>query len=921
MKIYKIIIGIIALVCSMNVSAQTETTDSLKSVVDTVAATVDTLKSVADSATAIVDTNSIVKPQTQASETPTVTYSTTAKTYTVMEVKVKGAGNYDEKVVANYSGLYVGQKIKIPGKDFSNAIKRFWKQGLYSDVKIYATKIEGDKAWLEISVKPRPRISSISYSGVKKKDKEEFDKSMGLTTGSQVSQNMLDRASGVIKKHYDSNGYRNADVKISLADDPEKEGYVIVNVDVDRKEKVKIYRIHIDGNDSVPARKLKHAMKDTKEKHIIPNLFKSKKFVQANYDADKINFINKYNEYGFRDAEIVCDSVYQSPKKPERVDIYIKVNEGRRYYIRNIVWVGNTVYPENLLNATLGMKKGDVYNKKLMNERLLEDEDAVSSLYLDNGYLFFNVEPVEVNIDGDSVDVEMRIYEGRQAVINNVVISGNEAIFEHVIRRELDTKPGQLFSKSNLQRSARELAASGHWNPEKLDIRPVPDPENGTVDIVYNLEQKRNDQVELSFGYGQTGVNGTLGLKFSNFSLRNIFNKKAYRPLPQGDGQQLSLSFTTSGRSYQCASISFMEPWLGGKRPISFSTSVFFSNQTNISSRYEMDDYYDNWSTGYGSYMYGTNYRYEADPDEYIRTLGVSLGIGKRLKWPDDYFSLYYEFAYRHYTLKDWDYFVLHNGTANNLRFGITWARNSIDNPYYTRRGSSVSLTLQATPPYSKFFKNEKAEELLLKKEAGTMTGEESEKLKQELFKWVEYYKTEFKAKLFTPLSSNQKLVLLTRAEYGFLGYYDKNRRSPFERYYVGGDGMSGTSGTYAMTTVTLRGYGNGTLSPVEQFYPGDRAQYAGNMYSKLSFELRYPLMLEQAATIYVLTFAEAGNAWKNFKDFNPLNLKRSVGAGVRIFLPMLGLLGVDYGYGFDRNNYDNKKGGHNCHIVIGQEF
>ncbi len=334
-----------------------------------------------------------------------------------------------------------------------------------------------------------------------------------------------------------------------------------------------------------------------------------------------------------------------------------------------------------------------------------------------------------------------------------------------------------------------------------------------------------------------------------------------------------------------------------------------------------MDDYYDNWSTGYGSYMYGTNYRYEADPDEYIRTLGVSLGIGKRLKWPDDYFSLYYEFAYRHYTLKDWDYFVLHNGTANNLRFGITWARNSIDNPYYTRRGSSVSLTLQATPPYSKFFKNEKAEELLLKKEAGTMTGEESEKLKQELFKWVEYYKTEFKAKLFTPLSSNQKLVLLTRAEYGFLGYYDKNRRSPFERYYVGGDGMSGTSGTYARTTVTLRGYGNGTLSPVEQFYPGDRAQYAGNMYSKLSFELRYPLMLEQAATIYVLTFAEAGNAWKNFKDFNPLNLKRSVGAGVRIFLPMLGLLGVDYGYGFDRNNYDNKKGGHNCHIVIGQEF
>lgn len=917
MKIYKTIVSVVALAFSMALSAQTEAVDSLKA--DTLKSEVDTLVATRDTSSATMDTSSIVAPQTQTRETPNISYSTTAKTYTVQEVKVVGAGTYDEKVVANYSGLYVGQKIKIPGKDFSKAIKRFWKQGLYSDVKIYATKLEGDKAWLEIAVKPRPRISSISYSGVRKKDKENFDKSIGLTTGSQVSQNMLDRARGVIKKAYDEDGYQNADVKLTLTDDPEKPGYVIVNVDVDRKTKVKIYRINIDGNDSVPARKLKHAMKDTKEKHIIPNLFKSKKFVQSNYDADKVNFINKYNEYGYRDAEIVCDSVYQSPKKPKRVDIYIKVNEGRRYYIRNIIWVGNTVYPQQLLSSTLGMKKGDVYNKKLLNERLLEDEDAVSSLYLDNGYLFFNVDPVEVNIDGDSVDVEMRIYEGRQAIINNVVISGNESIYEHVIRRELDTKPGQLFSKSNLQRSARELAASGHWDPEKLDIRPVPDPENGTVDIVYNLEQKRNDQVELSFGYGQTGFNGTLGLKFTNFSLRNIFNKSAYKPLPQGDGQQLSLSFTTSGRSYQCASISFMEPWLGGKRPISLSTSLFFSNQTDISYRYDND--YD-YSTYYGYNSYGSSnyYNYDSDPDKYIRTLGASVGIGKRLKWPDDYFSLYYEFAYRHYTLKDWSYFMLHNGNANNLRFGITWARNSIDNPYYTRRGSTISLSLQATPPYSKFIKNEKADRLLLKKEDGSLTSEEAETLKQELFKWVEYYKTEFKAKLFTPLSPKQKLVLLTRAEYGFLGYYDKNHKSPFERYYVGGDGTSGTSSTYALTTVTLRGYDNGMLTPREQFYSGDNSQYAGNLYSKISFELRYPLMLEQAATIYVLTFAEAGNAWKNFKDFNPLDLKRSVGAGVRIFMPMLGLLGVDYGYGFDKD-ISGVKGGHQCHIVIGQEF
>lgn len=895
MKIYKAIISIIAVACSLTSFAQTEA-DSLKSVADSVVANVG-------------------EAPAQQESTPTIVYSTNAKTYTIQDIKVKGAGSYDEKVVANYSGLYRGAKIKLPGKDFSNAIKRYWKQGLYSDVKIYATKIEDDKVWLEISVKPRPRVSSISYSGLKKKETEEFDKTLGISKGSQISQNMIDRARAVVKKSLDGNGYKNADIDLTLTPDPEKEGYVIVNVDVDKKDKVKIYRINIVGNDSVKARKLKHAMKDTKEKHIIPNLFKSKKFVQEKYDDDKINLVNKYNEYGFRDAEIICDSVYQSEKKPKRVDILIHVNEGKRYYLRNVTWVGNTVYPEYMLNSALGMKKGDVYNQKLLNERLLEDDDAVSSLYLDNGYLFFNIEPVEVNIEGDSIDMEMRIFEGRQAVINNVVINGNETIYENVVRRELDTKPGQLFSKSNLQRSARELAASGHWDPEKLDIRPLPDPENGTVDIIYNLEQKRNDQVEASIGYGQAGFNGTIGLKFTNFSLRNIFNGKAYRPLPQGDGQQVSLSFTTNARYYNSASISFVEPWLGGKRPISLSTSFFWSKQSDITSSYKNEFYNDSYFGNYGTYGNYNNYSYDSDPDKYIVTLGAAVGIGKRLKWPDDYFTLYYELAYRHYTLNDWDYFIMSNGKANNLRFGITFGRNSIDNPYYTRRGSSVSLSLQATPPYSKFIKNKKADELLARKEAaGTLSYEDDQKLKQELFRWVEYYKTEFKAKLFTPLSSNQKLVLMTRAEYGFLGYYDKNRRSPFERYYVGGDGTSGTSSTYALTTVTLRGYDNGHLTPRED------GQYAGNLYSKLGLELRYPLMLEQAATIYVLTFAEAGNAWTNFNQFNPFDLKRSVGAGVRVFLPMLGLLGVDYGYGFDKD-YSGTKGGHQFHIVIGQEF
>lgn len=860
------------------------------------------------SLSAQTDSTEVAQP-VENKELPRIYYSSNPSTYTIKGINVVGAEGYDKNVVANFSGLYVGQELKVPGNNFATAIKRYWKQGLFSDVKIYATKIEGKNIWLEINVKQRPRVSNIVFTGIKKKDSDHYNSNIGISKGSQVSQNMIDRARGVIKKELEMDGYKNAEVNINFADDPQQPGYVIVNIDIDRKEKVKIYRIHIEGNDSVKARKLKFAMKDTKEKHIIPNLFKSKKFVEENFEKDKRLLIDKYNEYGYRDAEILYDTVYKSPKKPKRVDIKIGVSEGKKYYIRNITWVGNTVYPEGYLSQVLGMKKGDVYNQKLLQERLSDDEDAVSGLYLDNGYLFFNVDPIESNIVGDSVDLEMRIYEGRQAVINNVEISGNSAVFEHVIRRELRTKPGQLFSKSDLQRSARELASTGHFNPEKLDIRPVPNPEEGTVDIIYNLEQKRNDQVELSFGYGQTGVTGSLGLKFTNFSMANIFNKKAYKPLPQGDGQTLSLSYSTNGHYYQSASISFLEPWLGGKKPVSLSGSFFWSKQTQVSSRYYDSNYYSYYNSSNNYY-----YNYDTDPDRYIITLGASLGVGKRLKWPDDYFSLYYEVAYRHYTLQDWNYFTLSTGKANNLRVGVTFARNSIDNPYYTRRGSSFSLSVQATPPYSAIKDNATVDALLDKKESVGLSAEEDQKLKQELYKWVEYYKTEFKAKVFTPLSRNQKLVLLTRAEYGFLGYYDKNHRSPFERYYVGGDGTSGTSSTYAMSIVTLRGYENGYLTPRVD------GLYAGNLYSKVSLELRYPLMLEQAATIYALAYVEAGNAWYDFKDFNPFDLRRSAGAGIRVFLPMLGLLGVDYGYGFDKD-ITGKKSGSQFHLVIGQEF
>ena len=848
---------------------------------------------------------------------PTISYTDIPREYEIADITVTGANNFDKSVIIGYSGLSKGQRIKVPGDQISKAIRKFWKQGLFSDVKISATKIEGDKIWLNIALKARERISDIVIRGIKEKDKEDMLSAMELKKGGQATPNLIARTKAAIKRQMAGDGYRNAEVNIWMKDDPKVAGSVVVNIDVDKKEKVKVNRIYISGISQMEEKKIKRAMKKTKERGKLVNIFKTKKFIDEEYKNDKNLAIEKFNEFGFRDAVLVSDSVV--PVEDNRVDIYMTFNEGKKYYFRDIIWVGNTIYSNDILSTALGIKRGDVYNSKLLNDRLFVDEDAMSNLYLDNGYLFFNVDPVEINVEGDSIDVELRVFEGRQAVINNVRISGNEAIYEHVIRRELRTKPGQLFSKSDLQRSARELAATGHFNPETMDIRPEPDPENGTVDIIYNLEQKKNDQVELSFGWGQTGVTGSLGLKFTNFSMRNIFNKDAYRPLPQGDGQNLSLSFSTNARYYTSASISFVEPWLGGTKPTTFSVSLYWSKQSGVNSQYYSENYYN--SLYYDDYSY--SYATAADPDKYIMTLGGSIGIGKRLNWPDDYFSIYGELSFRHYSLQNWVYLDLSDGKANNLSLSATWSRNSLDNPYYTRRGSKFSLMVQATPPYSLFKDNSRVDELVTKFKNGSATEEyrglsadEYSEMQEELYKWVEYYKVEFKAQTFTPLSSNQKLVLMTRAEYGFLGYYNKNRRSPFERYYVGGDGMTGYSSTYSTTAVKMRGYGNGSLTPEDPITGRD----AGNIYTRLSLELRYPLMLETTTTIYLLAFADAGNAWSEFHDFNPFDLKRSLGVGVRVFLPMLGLIGVDWGYGFD-DPYQVGEGGSNFHFVIGQEF
>ncbi len=830
---------------------------------------------------------------------PTIQYTNSPKKYEIGGITVSGVKNYEDYVLIGFSGLAVGQIVSVPGDEITSAVKRFWKHGLFSDVKINATKIEGKKVWLEIVLKQRSRISDIVFIGMKKSDREDLEAKLGLVKGNQITPNLIDRAKKTIRKHYEEKGFHNVDVDIRQKDDLSKENHVIVEIAVDRKQKTTVNRIFITGNKDLSSNKIQGIMKKTNEKGRLVNLFRQKKFVTADFIADKELIIKKYNELGYRDAVIVSDSVAKANDKS--VNVYIRIDEGKKYFIRNIKWIGNTVYPSDYLASVLRMKSGDVYNQKLLEERTQSDEDALANVYMDKGYLFFNIEPVEVNVQNDSIDLEMRIYEGRQAMINKVTITGNDRLYEHVIRRELRTKPGQLFSKSDIQRSAREIAQTGHFNPENMDIRPTPNPENGTVDILYGLESKANDQVEFSAGWGQTGIIGKLSLKFTNFSIKNLLNPSTYKGIiPQGDGQTLTISGQTNAKYYQSYSMSFMDPWFGGKRPNSFSVSAYYSKQTDISSAYNPYSSYGSYGSSYGSYgsSYGSsNYAVALDPDKYIEMLGMSIGFGKRLTWPDDYFTFSTEFSYQLYKLKDWNYFIIHNGNSNNISLNLTLSRNSTDNPVFTRSGSNISLSVQLTPPYSMFDG----------KDYAAMSSTDESK-----FKWVEYHKWKFKSRTFTPVSNDQKLIISTRADYGFVGFYNKNKRSPFETFYMGGDGMSGYSGMYATETIGLRGYTNGSLTPYGQ---------EGYAYSRLGMELRYPLMLQPTSTIFALAFVEAGNAWSNLDNFNPFQLKRSAGTGVRILLPMIGMLGIDWAYGFDKIFGSRQYSGSNFHFIIGQEF
>ena len=851
-----------------------------------------------------------------------IDYSRTPREVVVKNIAVEGIPNYDVAMLARLSGINVGDHITVPGEEITQAIKRYWKNGLFSNVAINVDSIINDSVYLHIHLAPRPRISKINYNGVRKSEKDDLKDKLGLAEESQLTPNTIRNAKILGKRYFEDKGFKNAEIELLQHDDPSAPDKVIVDVNVKKNGKILVNKINLYGNTIIPEKKLKGTLftkgvlKTIRERKGINNWLRSHKFIDSKYKEAKENLQNYYAELGYRDAIIVADTVKNIDEK--HVDINMYVEEGNKYYIRNIEWVGNTVYKTDYLQAVLDMKKGDVYNQKLLNDRISTDEFSIGNLYYNNGYVFYQLDPVEVNIVGDSVDLEMRISEGPQAKISRVKITGNDRVYEHVVRRELRNKPGDLFSKAALERSYREIANMGHFNPENIQPDIQPDGTNGTVDIAWGLEPKSNDQVEFSLGYGQTGVIGKIGLKFSNFCLSNLFKNGGLRRgiMPQGNGETFSISGQTNGTYYQQYSIQYVNPWFGGKRPNALSFGAFYSKQTDVSDRYYNSAYYDNYYNnyynsmyGYGyGYGYGSNYENFYDPDKSQQIFGVSLGWGKRLRWPDDYFQLNAELAYTRYMMKDWNYFsLMTNGNCNNFALTLALSRHSLDNQIYPRKGSELLMSVSVTPPYSLWDGKDYA------KLANNPNSSSYNRELQEKYSWIEYHKWKFKFRNFTALSNHDKcFVLMTRAEVGMLGSYNKHKPSPFENYYMGGDGTSGYSSIYSTETIGLRGYDNGSITP------GGNMGYA---YTRFSLELRYPFLLGASTNLYGLVFAEGGNCWSSISKINPFDMKKSVGVGARIFLPMIGLLGIDWAYGFDKVQGVSTYSGSHFHFVLGQEF
>ncbi len=832
------------------------------------------------------------------------------KKYVVGGVSVEGNNYFSAEQIIQITGLQKGMEVTAPGDDISGIVKRLWMQRFFEDVAVSIDHFSevGDSAYFKISIKERPRVARWTFSGVKSSEQKDLMDRLSLRRGGEYSEYVAKTASDIITRYYKEKGFQNCTVECQTKRDTMINGAIRVNFAVDRGQRQRVRLITFEGNENVSDNKLAHSMKKTKDNRLI-SFFSSKKFNEKEYPNDKKLLVSAFNEAGYRDARIISDTMYLMPpkkegKEPRLLEIDFKVDEGKKYYFRNITWTGNSVYPSETLNEVLQIKKGDVYDVVTMEKRLFgggkQNEYDISKLYRDNGYLFFNVQPVEINIEGDSVDVEMRIVEGKPATLNNIIINGNDLTNERVVRRQVFTRPGYLFSQTDFERSIREISSMGQFDPEEIadpskGYTILPNSLNNTVDIIYNVKEKPSSQLELSGGWGANTFVATVGVSFNNFSTRRFFDKTAWRPVPLGDAQNLAFRFQTNGTYYTNLSASFMEPWLFGKKPTSLSMSLYYSRQTN-------------------SYLY-LNIK---NNDEFMEVYGFSAGIGKRLKWPDNYFVLYNQLSWQTYKLQNWNYYFMFNtGLSHNLSYTLSLSRNSTDQQIYPRQGSDFTFSVALTPPYS----------LMRKKDWGnldangkpTIVGsfKDIDYSKQDAatrYRWIEYHKWTFKGDIYTRIAGD--LVLMARAHFGYLGYY--NRRwgySPFEGFIVGGDGMSGYN-TYGSDVISLRGYENYSLTDIIYTENGTQA-YAGYLYDKFTVELRYPVVLQPQSTIFVLGFLEGGNCWSDIRKFNPFQIKRSAGVGVRVFLPMIGLLGVDWGYGFD----DPVNGKSQFHFVIGQQF
>ena len=827
------------------------------------------------------------------------------KKYIVGGVTLEGNEHFSKDQILQVAGLQKGMEVTVPSEEMSSIVERLWLQRFFDDVAIVVDSIapSKDTAFFKIRIIERPRVSRWTFSGVKSGEEKELRERLNFRRGSEFSDYVAKTSTDIIKRYYKEKGFLNVKVDVTTQKDTIIRSAIRAHFAVDRGEKVKIKTITFNGADNVKESKLVRSMKKTRDGRL-QNFFSSKKFNEKEYDNDKRALIGVFNEAGYRDARIVKDTMYYV--EPGRLQIDFEIDEGKKYYFRDITWTGNSVYPAETLNDILMIEKGDVYDVVTMEKRLFgggkQTEYNVSSLYRDNGYLFFQVQPVEMNIEGDSVDVEMRVVEGKPATLNNIVINGNDLTNERVIRRQLFTRPGYLFSQSAFERSIREIASMGQFDPEAImsegGYSMIPNQYNNTVDLVYNVTEKPSSQLELSGGWGGNTFVATVGVSFNNFSTRRLFDKTAWRPVPLGDAQNLAIRFQTNGTYYTSLSASFSEPWLFGKKPTSLNTSLYYTRQTN-------------------SYIYYNI----LNNDEYMEVYGFAAGIGKRLKWPDSYFVLYNQFSWQTYKLQNWAYqFLFNTGISHNLSYTLSLTRNSTDQQIYPREGSDFSFSLQLTPPYS----------LLRKKDRGVLDADGNPtkvaswrdinydlQSSQDRYRWIEYHKWSFKGAVYTKLVGD--LVLMARAQFGYLGYYNRNwGYSPFEGFRVGGDGMSGYD-TYGSEIISLRGYENYSLTPYGlSSYNTTGNYYAGNVYDKFTVELRYPVILQPQSTIYALLVLEGGNCWSDIRDFNPFQIRRSAGVGVRVFLPMIGLLGVDWGYGFD--NFDGN-GGSQFHFVIGQQF